>query len=125
MRTTDGKRRAAVEVLLGTSTISDLIKRSEFSSIKEIMEKSRALGMQTFDQALFDLVVEGVISEDEAVKNADSANNLRLKLKLYRDGAVSVAAPVVTPSAPAEASNWGLELILEELQEEDGGSLAH
>ncbi|MCY1259655.1 Twitching mobility protein [compost metagenome] len=125
VRTTDGKRRAAVEVLLGTSTISDLIKRSEFSSIKEIMEKSRALGMQTFDQALFDLVVEGVISEDEAVKNADSANNLRLKLKLYRDGAVSVAAPVVTPSAPAEASNWGLELILEELQEEDGGSLAH
>ncbi|WMR31681.1 PilT/PilU family type 4a pilus ATPase, partial [Metapseudomonas otitidis] len=83
VRTSDGKRRAAVEVLLGTSTISDLIKRGDFSSIKEIMEKSKALGMQTFDQALFDLVVEGAISEDEAIKNADSANNLRLKLKLY------------------------------------------
>ncbi|MNZ26863.1 Twitching mobility protein [compost metagenome] len=127
VRTRDGKRRAAVEVLLGTSTISDLIKRSEFSSIKEIMEKSRALGMQTFDQALFDLVVEGVICEDEAVKNADSANNLRLRLKLHRDG---VASPQVKAAAPApvteaaDASNWGLELVLEEIEAEDAEKLA-
>ncbi|MBO3275400.1 PilT/PilU family type 4a pilus ATPase [Pseudomonas schmalbachii] len=126
VRTRDGKRRAAVEVLLGTSTISDLIKRSEFSSIKEIMEKSRALGMQTFDQALFDLVVEGVICEDEAVKNADSANNLRLRLKLHRDGAVSPQAKAHVPAPvadAADASNWGLELVLEELAAEDSERL--
>ncbi|WP_205894964.1 PilT/PilU family type 4a pilus ATPase [Metapseudomonas otitidis] len=126
VRTSDGKRRAAVEVLLGTSTISDLIKRGDFSSIKEIMEKSKALGMQTFDQALFDLVVEGAISEDEAIKNADSANNLRLKLKLYRDGPAPAptpapaAAPTPPPAAPRtqDAASWGLELKLEELPEE-------
>ena len=126
VRTSDGKRRAAVEVLLGTSTISDLIKRGDFSSIKEIMEKSKALGMQTFDQALFDLVVEGAISEDEAIKNADSANNLRLKLKLYRDGPAPVPtpAPAAAPTPPPaatrtqDAASWGLELKLEELPEE-------
>nr|WP_041770822.1 PilT/PilU family type 4a pilus ATPase [Pseudomonas resinovorans] len=132
VRTQDGKRRAAVEVLLGTSTISDLIKRNEFHSIKEIMEKSRGLGMQTFDQALFDLVVEGAIPEDEAIKNADSANNLRLKLKLYRENpataasapAAAAAAPVAAAPTPApsrteDAASWGLELKLEDL-EEDG-----
>ncbi|MFE1815952.1 PilT/PilU family type 4a pilus ATPase [Metapseudomonas otitidis] len=126
VRTSDGKRRAAVEVLLGTSTISDLIKRGDFSSIKEIMEKSKALGMQTFDQALFDLVVEGAISEDEAIKNADSANNLRLKLKLYRDGPAPAPtpAPATAPTPPPtatrtqDAASWGLELKLEELPEE-------
>ncbi|MEE1896519.1 PilT/PilU family type 4a pilus ATPase [Pseudomonas otitidis] len=126
VRTSDGKRRAAVEVLLGTSTISDLIKRGDFSSIKEIMEKSKALGMQTFDQALFDLVVEGAISEDEAIKNADSANNLRLKLKLYRDGPAPAPtpAPAAAPTPPPDATrtqdaaSWGLELKLEELPEE-------
>lgn len=126
VRTSDGKRRAAVEVLLGTSTISDLIKRGDFSSIKEIMEKSKALGMQTFDQALFDLVVEGAISEDEAIKNADSANNLRLKLKLYRDGPAPAPtpAPAAAPTPPPaatrtqDAASWGLELKLEELPEE-------
>lgn len=126
VRTSDGKRRAAVEVLLGTSTISDLIKRGDFSSIKEIMEKSKALGMQTFDQALFDLVVERAISEDEAIKNADSANNLRLKLKLYRDGPAPAPtpAPAAAPTPPPaatrtqDAASWGLELKLEELPEE-------
>lgn len=126
VRTQDGKRRAAVEVLLGTSTISDLIKRGEFHSIKEIMEKSRGLGMQTFDQALFDLVVEGAIPEEEAIKNADSANNLRLKLKLYRDDPAATPAPSAAAPTPAaaparteDAAGWGLELKLEEL-EEDG-----
>ncbi|WP_376747804.1 PilT/PilU family type 4a pilus ATPase, partial [Pseudomonas kuykendallii] len=97
VKTREGKRRAAVEVLLGTATVSDMIKRSDFSSIKEIMEKSRTLGMQTFDQALFDLVVEGAIDEDEAVKNADSANNLRLKLKLQVEGGAPAPAPVAAP----------------------------
>ena len=80
--TVDGKRCAAIEILLGTPTVSELIQRGEVDGIKEIMEKSTALGMQTFDQALFNLVQEGKITEEEALKNADSANNLRLKLKL-------------------------------------------
>ena len=82
VRTADGKRAAAVEVLLGTSTIQELILRGELDGIKEIMEKSERLGMQTFDSALFKLYKEGRISLDEAIKNADSANNLRLKIKL-------------------------------------------
>ncbi|SHM50090.1 twitching motility protein PilU [Pseudomonas punonensis] len=126
VKTTDGKRRAAVEVLLGTPTIRDLIKRNEFAEIKEIMEKSKNLGMQTFDQALIDLVNEGAIDEEEAVKNADSANNVRLKLKLYRENP-AVPAPAAQPAAPAaevraakpaEAADWGLELKLEDIEEE-------
>lgn len=83
--TIDGKRCAAVEVLLGTKTIQELILKGEFESIKEIMSKSESLGMQTFDAALFNLVQEERISEEEAVKNADSPNNLRLRLKLSQD----------------------------------------
>ena len=128
VKTIDGKRRAAVEVLLGTPTIRDLIKRSDFGDIKEIMEKSKNLGMQTFDQALIDLVNDGSIDEEEAVKNADSANNVRLKLKLYRDNptapvqAAAAPAPVAAeprPAAPAaSAGEWGLELKLEDIEEE-------
>ncbi|MBF7730764.1 PilT/PilU family type 4a pilus ATPase [Pseudomonas sp. N040] len=119
VKTVDGKRRAAVEVLLGTHTVRDLIKRGELSEIKEIMEKSRNLGMQTFDQALIELVREGVIDEEEAVKNADSANNVRLKLKLYKEDPAALAVPAVAvPAAPA-AAGWGMELKLEVLPEED------
>ncbi len=82
----DGKRVAAVEVLLGSPTIAEMILRGEFESIKEIMEKSENLGMQTFDTALFNLYREGRISLDEALRNADSANNLRLKIKLADQG---------------------------------------
>src|SRR5690606_31776573 len=128
VKTVDGKRRAAVEVMLGTPTVRDLIKRNEFSELKEIMEKSKNLGMQTFDQALIDLVHEGAIDEEEAVKNADSANNVRLKLKLYRDNpanakpappvpAAAPATPVAAPKAAA-AGDWGLELKLEDIEEE-------
>ncbi|WP_339411337.1 PilT/PilU family type 4a pilus ATPase [Pseudomonas sp. EA_35y_Pfl2_R5] len=130
VKTIDGKRRAAVEVLLGTPTIRDLIKRNELHEIKEIMEKSKNLGMQTFDQALIDLVNDGSIDEEEAVKNADSANNVRLKLKLYRESpaapvqaaAAPTPAPVAAaprPAAPAaSAGEWGLELKLEDIEEE-------
>ena len=101
VKTTEGGRRAAVEVMIGTHTIRDLIKRGEFGGLKEIMEKSRALGMVTFDSTLFDLVVEGVIDEEEAVKNADSQNNLRLKIKLWREkGQIGNSAA---------ASGWSLE----------------
>ena len=108
VKTVDGKRRAAVEVLLGTATIRDLVKRGEFSLIKEVMEKSRPLGMLTFDAALFDLVVEGAIDEEEAIKNADSANNLRLKLKLHFDGEGGGQAK------PDDTSTWSLEPTMDE-----------
>jgi len=80
--TIDNKRVAAVEVLLGTKTIQDLIYKGDIDSIKEIMAKSETLGMQTFDAALFKLQQSGKISLEEALKNADSANNLRLRIKL-------------------------------------------
>jgi twitching motility protein PilU len=82
----DGKRVAAVEVMLGTPTIQELILRGEFESIKEVMEKSENLGMQTFDGALFKLYCAGRISADEALRNADSANNVRLKIKFKDQG---------------------------------------
>jgi twitching motility protein PilU len=82
----DGKRVAAVEVMLGTPTLQELILRGEFESIKEVMEKSENLGMQTFDGALFKLYCAGRISADEALRNADSANNVRLKIKFKDQG---------------------------------------
>lgn len=83
IRTKDEKgRRAAVEIMLNTPLISDLILKGHFHQLKEIMTKSRELGMQTFDQALFDLYKEGAISYEEAIRNADSANGLRLQIKL-------------------------------------------
>jgi twitching motility protein PilU len=81
--TEDGLGRvAAFEVLLNTPLISDLVMKAEVGEIKEIMKKSRNLGMQTFDQALFDLFEAESISLDEAIRNADSANDLRLQVKL-------------------------------------------
>lgn len=80
--TVDNKRCAAVEVLLGTKTIQELILRSRLEDIKEIMEKSENLGMQTFDAALYKLFKAGTISFEEAIANSDSPNNLRLRIKL-------------------------------------------
>ena len=80
--TVDKKRVAAVEVLLGNKTIQDLVMKGDTSGIKEIMAKSENLGMQTFDAALFKLHQAGKISLEEALKNADSENNLRLRIKL-------------------------------------------
>ncbi|QNK69754.1 PilT/PilU family type 4a pilus ATPase [Variovorax sp. PAMC26660] len=81
--TEDGQGRvAAVEVLLNTPLIADLIFKGEVGEIKEIMRKSRNLGMQTFDQALFDLFESHSITFDDAIRNADSANDLRLQIKL-------------------------------------------
>lgn len=81
--TVDGKRCAAIEIMMGTLTVRDMIKRGEFGLLKEVMEKSKGLGMQTFDGALFDLAVAGKISEAEAIKNSDSPTNLTLKFKLH------------------------------------------
>jgi twitching motility protein PilU len=87
VKTVDGGRCAAIEILLNTPLISDLIAKGEASSIKPIMKKSRELGMQTFDQALFDLYHAGKINYEEALRNADSTNELRLQIKLAEGGA--------------------------------------
>lgn len=80
----DGKGRvAAVEVMLNSPLISDLIFKGEVHEIKEVMKRSRELGMQTFDQALFDLYEAGRITYEDALRNADSINDLRLQIKLH------------------------------------------
>ncbi|WP_210542612.1 PilT/PilU family type 4a pilus ATPase [Rhodoferax sp. PAMC 29310] len=79
----DGKGRAAVvEIMLNTPLISDLIFKGEVTEIKSIMKKSRNLGMQTFDQALFDAYESNTITYEDALRNADSLNDLRLQIKL-------------------------------------------
>ncbi|MEQ1674228.1 MAG: PilT/PilU family type 4a pilus ATPase, partial [Candidatus Nitrotoga sp.] len=79
---TGNGRAAAIEIMLNSPLISDLIFKGDVNNIKTVMSKSRELGMQTFDQALFDLYELGKISFEEALKNADSVNDLRLRIKL-------------------------------------------
>lgn len=128
--TVDGKRCAAVEVLLGTKTIEEIIVRGEFENIKGIMEKSENLGMQTFDSALFHLFKDGRITMDEAIKNADSANNLRLRIKLDQQGGSLAVDDTTDDSAEAEKDSKtlktgsGITLSLEDIDdEEDPNSL--
>jgi twitching motility protein PilU len=75
-------RVAAVELLLNTPLISDMIFKGEVGEIKELMKRSRELGMQTFDQALFDLYEANAVTYEDALRNADSVNDLRLQIKL-------------------------------------------
>lgn len=82
VRSIDGKRVVAMEIMMDTPRIKDLIKKGEVDVLKEGMEQGIREGCQTFDQALFDLYKEGKIALDQALVNADSANNLRLKIKL-------------------------------------------
>jgi len=82
VKTVDGGRCAAIEIMINTPLIADLIAKGDISGMKPIMAKSRELGMQTFDQALLDLYQSGKVSYDEALRNADSRNELRLQIKL-------------------------------------------
>lgn len=83
----DGKGRfPAVEVLLNSPLISDMIQKSRLDEIKELMSRSRELGMQTFDQSIFDLFDLGLITGEDALRHADSFNDLRLKIKLRSQG---------------------------------------
>jgi len=75
-------RVAAIEIMLNSPLIADLIFKGEVAGIKEVMAKSTRLGMKTFDQALFELFEDGMISYEEALKNADSMNEVRLRIKL-------------------------------------------
>jgi twitching motility protein PilU len=90
-----GQRVPAVEIMLKSPYISDLIEKREIDMLKEAIEKSRDSGMQTFDQSLYDLFVAGEISEEQALNNADSRNNLALRLRLNKGG-------------PAEGEDSGL-----------------
>lgn len=94
----DGRRTPALEVLLDTPRAKDLIKKGEVDTLKEAMEQGIQEGCQTFDYVLFHLHKEGKISFDQALINADSANNLRLKIKL--EGAKQEAAP--KPAGPGQ-----------------------
>jgi twitching motility protein PilU len=96
--TIDGKRCAAIEILLGTSTIQELIMKGEIKEIKEVMSKaSDATGMQTFDDSLFKLFKEDKITEDQAIINSDSANDMRLRMNL---------SVVEEQSEPSEAAPY-------------------
>jgi twitching motility protein PilU len=117
--TIDGKRCAAIEILLGTSTIQELIMKGEIKEIKEVMSQaSDATGMQTFDDSLFKLFKEEKITEDQAIINSDSANDMRLRMNL------SVVEEQSEPSEAApdpEESNFdednplaGIELLDED-----------
>ncbi len=86
IQTLDDKRVAAIEIMLGTPLIKDLIRKGDVHLIKEVMEKSENIGMQTFDSHLLKMYRQGLISLDEALRNSDSPNNLRLKIELAEKG---------------------------------------
>ena len=80
-------RIAAVEIMLNTPLIGDMIFKGEVTEIKELMKRSRELGMQTFDQSLFDLFEARLVTYEDALRNADSVNDLRLQIKLKSERA--------------------------------------
>ena len=91
--TPDGKaRRAALEVLLGTPLVQDYIRDGEIHKLKDVMKESTQLGMKTFDQSLFDLYQAGEISYEDALRHADSQNEVRLRIKLAQGGSAQTLA---------------------------------
>lgn len=85
--TKDGGRRAAVELMIQTSYTAELIQKGKIQDIKDAMEQGEQMGMMTFDQSLYELYQEGVITVEEALNHADSRNNLALRIRLNSDGA--------------------------------------
>ena len=85
----DKKRLPAIEVLLNTPHIEDLIRKGHINEVRDAMEQSSTIGMQTFDQALFDLYKEGSITADEALFHAESRNNLQLRMRLTEQGDIT------------------------------------
>ena len=108
VRSVDGKRKAAIEILLNTPTVAELLSKGQSAAIKPIMDKSRQLGMQTFDQALFDLYEAGHSNYEEAIRNADSTNELRLAIKLRSKR-----------GEPSTASGMALSMEEEKVAEEE------
>ncbi|PPD33057.1 MAG: type IV pili twitching motility protein PilT [Methylomonas sp.] len=117
--TIEGKRVAAIEILLGSKLVSDLIQKGEVHAIKEAMEKSENIGMQTFDSHLMRLYKTGVISLDEALRNSDSPNNLKLKINLS-EGLGSATAPKAD-GGKSMLDSLALEEITKEETEDDEG----
>jgi twitching motility protein PilU len=108
VRTKAGHRRPACEVLLNTRHISELIEKGEINEMKEAMEKSMAPGSQTFEQSLFKLFVEGHITQDEAMLNADSATNMLWLINQATAGQITsgqVSVPVRTPTQQKEGDS--------------------
>ena len=106
---TDGRGRyPALEILLGTPLVSDLIRKGDVHKLKELMKSSREQGMQTFDQALYELYKQGKISYDDAINSADSKNEVRLMIKL---------------GSPNDFSDTDETISLTSIDEEKGGAL--
>jgi twitching motility protein PilU len=105
----DGKRVAALEILMDTPRIKDLIKKGQTDVLKEAMEQGVQEGCQTFDQVLFEFYRDGKISLDQALINADSANNLRLKIKLAGLGEDGPPRPGAS-TAPKTSTQTGLHV---------------
>ncbi len=115
VRTEDGRgRKAAIEILINTPTISEKILKGEFGELKGVMSKSRELGMRTFDWALFELYNDGHISYDEAIRHADSANELRLEIKLRSKRGEPAAAAKVALAIDTGPSEEELEAMRKE-----------
>jgi twitching motility protein PilU len=88
VKSKDGKRVPAVEIMLLTTFVAELIQKGDIHAVKEAMEQGNERGMQTFDQALYKLYKDGLITLEEALANADSRNNLSLKIRLSESGSV-------------------------------------
>jgi twitching motility protein PilU len=110
VRTKAGQRVAAVEVLLNTRHIAELIEKGEINEIKDALEKSMAPGSQTFEQALFKLFMDGKITQDEAMTNADSATNMLWLINQATAGDLSLSGGgAKTPPAAADKKDGGEE----------------
>lgn len=108
VRTRTGARRAAVEVMLNTRHIAELVEKGEINEIKEAMEKSMAPGSQTFEQALFKLFTEDEITKDEAMANADSATNMLWLINQATAGQLTDKEAPPKADEPREVSNTGM-----------------
>ncbi|MCH9698192.1 MAG: PilT/PilU family type 4a pilus ATPase [Gammaproteobacteria bacterium] len=115
--TVDGGRVAAIEIMLGTLTIRELIQKGEVHELKEIMEKSEELGMQTFDSHLFKLYKQGIITYENALKYADSPNNLQLKIKLSKGVNQSADNDNASEQEAAKPNGLSLEALEEDAEE--------
>lgn len=117
--TIDGKRVAAIEILLGTQLIRELIQKGDIGAIKEVMEKSEESGMQTFDSHLFKLYKQGIISFEGALSNADSPNNLQVRINLD-DNPVAEMLKKTTNNKTSQSNNQNAfnSLALEEIKQE-------
>ena len=112
VRTKTGARVAACEVLLNTRNISELIEKGEITEIKDALEKSLSPGSQTFEQALFKLFMEGKITQDEAMSNADSATNMLWLINQATAGEITASGQKSAPKADAPAAEAPKDSVL-------------